>query len=339
MSKIDLQDIRRQAFGRWPDILRSLGIPAEVLKNRRNQPCPCCGGTDRFQFIDKGTGRFVCRALDGLGGDGFTLVMHWLDNDFKSALKAIAEALRLEADVEIMRPVLSVTPAPKRNNSATIARLWREALPIRTGDPVARYLTNRGLELASYPVVLRHHPALDYWTAVSDKPVRLGTFPAMLAKVTNSAGKVVGLHRIYLTKEGSKASPLHPVTSETLDAKKLLTVNEGAMRGAAVRLYEPENLALAVTEGIETALAARLGSGLPCWAAVSAWGLENVALPENVTDVHIMADNDISGTGQRAAERLAKRLLGEGRRVRVHTPSTPDTDWLDVYQQRPEAAA
>jgi putative DNA primase/helicase len=199
-------------------------------------------------------------------------------------------------------------------------------------------LASRGLDLAFYPAALRHHPALDYWTEVGDKPAKIGIYPAMLAQVTSPTGEIVGLHRIYLTPEGRKAVPRPPVTGEALDAKKLLTAYEGAMRGASVRLFEPESVALAVTEGIETALAVRLGSGLPCWAAVSAWGLENVAIPENVADVHIMADNDISGTGQRAAERLAKRLHGEARRVRIHTPSTPGTDWLDVYNSK-EAAA
>ncbi|MDN0076008.1 toprim domain-containing protein [Crenobacter sp. SG2303] len=161
----------------------------------------------------------------------------------------------------------------------------------------------------------------------------------MLAAVTSPAGELVALHRVYLTPDGRKAHPVDPATGEALDAKKLLTAREGAMRGAAVRLYEPEGGMLALAEGIETAIAVRLGSGLPCWAMVSAWGLEHTALPESATDVHIMADHDVSGTGQNAAKKLAKRLLDEAWRVRIHTPSVPGTDWLDVYQSRQQEAA
>ena len=53
--------------------------------------------------------------------------------------------------------------------------------------------------------------------------------------------------------------------------------------------------------------------------------------------------NDVSETGQRAAQRLARRLRQEGRNVRVRIPSTAGQDWLDVLNQsttnQPEAAA
>ncbi|MDN0085425.1 toprim domain-containing protein [Crenobacter sp. SG2305] len=336
MSRIDLSAVRREAFGRWPDILAVLGLPAAAL-TKKNKPCPCCGGTDRFSFIDQGTGRFVCRSLDGLGGDGFALAMHWLNADFPTALRAVAGALGMAAGVAYQRtPAPAALPAPaKRDNSATIAKLWSEAHPLKAGDPATRYLANRGLVLDTMQAALRCHPALGYW----HDGRRLGTFPALLAKVTSPTGEVVALHRIYLTPDGRKAHPADPATGELLDAKKLLTAREGAMRGAAIRLYEPDGGTLALAEGIETALAVRLGSSLPCWATVSAWGLANAVLPESVADVHIMADNDVSGTGQQAAKKLAKRLLDEARRVRLHIPTTPDTDWLDALNERQQQEA
>jgi putative DNA primase/helicase len=333
---LNADTVRRAANGRWPDILAALGIPAAVLAKKRNQPCPACGGKDRFQFIDKGQGRFVCRSLDSLGGDGFALAMHWLHADFPTALRAVAGVLGMGAGVTPQRAsALPASPAPgKRDNSATIVRLWAEGLPIRCDDPVARYLANRGLGLASYPAALRHHRALGYWTEIDGKLTKIGTFPALLAAATSPVGELVALHRIYLTDDGRKNALVHPTTGQPLDAKKLLTAFDGAMRGAAIQLYEPEDGVLAVAEGLETALAVRLGSSLPCVSAISAWGLEHIALPKSVTDVHIMGDNDASGTGLRAAEQLAKRLLGEGRCVRIHTPNTPGFDWLDVLNAR-----
>ena len=34
--------------GRWPDILRSLGLLSSAALAGRDQPCPACGGHDRF---------------------------------------------------------------------------------------------------------------------------------------------------------------------------------------------------------------------------------------------------------------------------------------------------
>ncbi|HGU7797881.1 TPA: phage/plasmid primase, P4 family [Escherichia coli] len=58
------------ALGHWPRILPALGI--QVLKNR-HQPCPVCGGSDRFRFDDReGRGTWYCNQCGA--GDGLKLV-------------------------------------------------------------------------------------------------------------------------------------------------------------------------------------------------------------------------------------------------------------------------
>ncbi|MNY43919.1 hypothetical protein D3C86_1789040 [compost metagenome] len=91
---------------------------------------------------------------------------------------------------------------------------------------------------------------------------------------------------------------------------------------------------LAVAEGIETAVAFHLLTGLPTWAAVSAGGLEAIAIPPEVEEVVIAADHDASGTGQVAAIALARRLKAEGRRYRFELPTAPGMDWNDVLMQQ-----
>ncbi|GHM17395.1 hypothetical protein ECZU43_14530 [Escherichia coli] len=57
------------ALGHWPRILPALGI--QVLKNR-HQPCPVCGGSDRFRFDDReGRGTWYCNQCGA--GDGLKL--------------------------------------------------------------------------------------------------------------------------------------------------------------------------------------------------------------------------------------------------------------------------
>jgi phage/plasmid primase-like uncharacterized protein len=77
---------------------------------------------------------------------------------------------------------------------------------------------------------------------------------------------------------------------------------------------------LVVAEGIETTASVMLATGLPAWAALSAIGLRNLVLPPEARKVLIAADNDASGTGEKAARDAAVRWLGESRRVRITMP-------------------
>jgi putative DNA primase/helicase len=143
----------------------------------------------------------------------------------------------------------------------------------------------------------------------------------MLARLCGPDGRGVSIHSTFLTQEGLKADVPNP--------KKLLSpATPGACAGAAVRLFEPESL-LAVAEGIETALAVHLATGLPTWSAISAGGLRTLILPPEVREVIICADHDSNGVGQAAGAYLATRLLEEGRRVRLVLPPETGTDWND----------
>jgi hypothetical protein len=82
-----------------------------------------------------------------------------------------------------------------------------------------------------------------------------------------------------------------------------------------------------VSEGIETALAVRLATGLPVWAAICAGGIARLVVPPEVSLVVICANHDPDGLD--AAKAFARRLLGEQRRVKILTPETPGADWAD----------
>ena len=47
---IDLSTLKANAQGRWHHIHATLGIPAELLNPHKHQPCPHCGGKDRFRY-------------------------------------------------------------------------------------------------------------------------------------------------------------------------------------------------------------------------------------------------------------------------------------------------
>ena len=53
------------ARGRWKAILLAAGVSEELLA-KQNKPCPACGGTDRFSFLDRdGDGTYFCRGCGG----------------------------------------------------------------------------------------------------------------------------------------------------------------------------------------------------------------------------------------------------------------------------------
>jgi phage/plasmid primase-like uncharacterized protein len=67
--------------GRWPDLLAQLaGLTPEQLTDK-HQPCPLCGGKDRYRFDDQdGTGSWYCNQCGGKdqsggGGTGIDMLM------------------------------------------------------------------------------------------------------------------------------------------------------------------------------------------------------------------------------------------------------------------------
>jgi putative DNA primase/helicase len=319
--------VKDRAHGRWTEILAHLGVDERILR-KINQPCPRCGGTDRFQYTDKfGQGNYHCRKC-GPGG-GFKLLQAVKGIDFGTALREVESCVG--SDPPLQAP--SSTEPPMERMAKLVQKIWDEAVPVSAGDEVDRYLCGRGIALTTFPKVLRLHPSLGYYERQEEggKSRKVAEFPAMLACIQGIDGHVVTLHRTYLSN-GQKAKALG-------EAKKVLS---GGINGAAVRLCEPTN-ELGVAEGIETALAIHLATGKPVWAGLSAGNLEKLWVPPTVCRICIYADNDANSDfdGQALAYALARRLkkqeLQSGpRQVHVFVPRRPGADWADVWSARME---
>ena len=126
--------------GRWPDILRRLELLSSAALAGRDQPCPTCGGHDRFRFTDKGFGRWFCRGC-GMGGDGLRLVQTIKRVDFQTAA-ALVETVVGKVDAPDARKI------PDKGKSAKPSdpmKPWREAGPYLTDSPIDRYFRPRAL--------------------------------------------------------------------------------------------------------------------------------------------------------------------------------------------------
>jgi putative DNA primase/helicase len=175
---------------------------------------------------------------------------------------------------------------------------WKTARP---GHPfLTRYLRARGLSLESPP---------------SLRLAFLRGEPVMVARVEGPGG-LLGLHLTILEPDG-------------LGRKEKRLARGSKPKGGAIRLFPlEEGQPLVLAEGIETALAVRVATGWPVWATIAAPFMKEVALPPEAKEVVIAADHDKAGI--EAAHALARRLLREGRRVRIAVPPEEGEDWLDV---------
>lgn len=322
-----MSEIAQLCQHRWTDILQSFGVNPVAL-NGRNQPCPLCGGKNRYRFTNyQGNGTVVCSQCMQPEEcvDGFEFLMRLTGKQFKEIAQEV-------------RGVLGETRARPPQNSdverhrARLRKVWADANPLSKGCPTHLYLLNRGLAGIEFGRLesLRCHPGLDYWHVEGNElPYKLGIFPAMIGLVTTTDGHPATLHCTYLTSEGKKAS-VDPV-------RKMMTPSR-SFGGGAVRLATPASgQPLAVAEGIETALAIKLQHPDFCpWAVISAGNMEKFMPPDEVSSaIYIAADNDHSFVGQAAAFTLARKLSAKKHKASVLMPEKKGTDFNDqLIQQR-----
>jgi len=159
-------DVLLAAEGHWPRLLAELaGLTPEQLQDR-HQPCPACGGTDRYRWDrDDGPGGWYCnqcggRERSGGGGSGLDLLLRVTGWDFATAARHLEAHLRLEQPkplrVALPPPVAaqraepdvswdgllasaasSPPPLPKAVSAFHLALLDEHSAPLPTGSPYA----------------------------------------------------------------------------------------------------------------------------------------------------------------------------------------------------------
>lgn len=303
--------IHEVAHGRWPGILAALEVLDERQLSGRHCPCPSCGGRDRFRFDDKeGRGTWFCSHCGA--GSGVDLIMLAKGWDFRTT------AGEIERVAGAVQAGSAGHQLSEQEKIARLRRVWAEATPLQPGDEAMRYLAGRGLVLPAPPASIRLHPALPYHEAGKE----VGRFPAMVARVVDSKGAGVSLHRTYL--QGGRKAPVS-LPKKTMPGK--------GISGAAIRLSHQPSEWVGIAEGVETALAASVLFCCPVWSVVSANGIETFEPPAGVTSVTVFADNDKNFTGQAAAYAAARRLTQRGIVCDVAIPPMVG-DWLDVLMAR-----
>jgi hypothetical protein len=217
------------------------------------------------------------------------------------------------ADPQAKRLRRQADEADRARRIAEALDIWTDSYPADATTQVPRYLRSRGWA-GPIPATIRvhgmhglygRHPTGERW-------------PQMIALIEHVEHGPVGVSRTFLRPDGSAKAAIDPVR-----------LFRGAVRGGAARLA-PAAETLLVGEGIETTLAGIAATGLPGWAALSTSGLVALIMPPIVRSVIVLADHDISGAGERAAQTAAARWLAEGRRVQIYMSPRVGEDAADL---------
>jgi hypothetical protein len=271
------------------------------------------------------------------GGDALDLIAGVRFNDDKP------EAFQWARDWLNLPEIKRAPPATRRPSRSTgyidsVRRIWREARRLQRGDPVDRYLQDRGIHLAELgraPKALRFHAAL--WNSQTKK-----CWPAMVAAITSPLGELVAVHCTWLWADAivvTKA-PIPDRHGPSGGAKRTLGTYRGCCihlwRGASGLRWEemPDDEICMVGEGIEDTLSAVLNRS--AWRAVVAVSLSSMLvldLPPEIATVVILGQNDNRGSdADQLLRRVIKRWVDQGREVRVARPPAFLKDWNDLAQ-------
>ncbi|SIT34892.1 P4 alpha zinc-binding domain protein [Paraburkholderia ribeironis] len=326
----------------WISLLVSYGVPADRLTGDACA-CPMCGGTDRFTYDNKrGRGDWVCRHCnngDVMAGDGLQLITRVNRMGLYRLMREIdggpaPRATRIAGAAEVPKPKRKASPefTAKRLNS-----MWNAAKPLSAGDLVMRYLGARvaGLRVAPSPAL--RLGMLEYR---HEKKV-IGSWPGILARFELPDGRLGTLHRTFLERSTPSKAQIVSSDGEILDPK-LNDMTLNPLAGGAVRLMEPKNGEIGVAEGLETACAAHMLTGVPMWYCLNIGLLRQFVVPEGfgIRVVHIFVDFDAvdpktgKSVGVAGGVELAKRLRAEGFTAIVHRPRLRGTDFADEWMTR-----
>jgi hypothetical protein len=229
--------------------------------------------------------------------------------DVIRAIRRFDRNVTLEGEVASSLSQTSLSPAWLRQRALD---LWDSARPL-AGTPAEQYLRRRSIVLL--PTALRFHARTPL-----GQGKRAVFRPAMLAALYEQE-RLVALQRTFL-------DPDEPRRVRDLGNPRRLLGRPG--HGAVMLAPATDTLGLA--EGIETALSAILLLDMPVWATLGNERLAHVAIPDRVTRLILLPDNDRGGRigASKAVEAYAK----PGRTIETLWPPQGFNDWNDVLRAK-----
>ena len=321
------------SFPDWYSVFVAFGI--DVPSNpMRHGSCPVCGGKDRFRFDNKnGSGSWFCNQGNSThkrgkrAGDGFALVAEVLGISRREAVRKIREIVDCPSSPSLK--TLPLQPVRGRKSNIEHARrLYGTGTPARKHHAAKKYFEARGiprtLEIASSSGL-----------RIIEMRCNNGDIaPVLVAPMRSLSGELEGIQRTGLDWSGEKKNvPGADVDKAMLGKKK----SGGTVPESYGFRIGEDGFRLFIGEGLETTLSGleayeNQGNGYVAWDAGNLQ-IVPVSIAEQYRAVIILADNDASGVGHKAAITLAMRLFKDGILCTIALPPVVGTDWNDVIRE------
>jgi putative DNA primase/helicase len=336
-----MTELDQLSFNQWQFIFEMLAPAlAEAIANPgKHVTCPVHGGKDGFRLFKdfNSNGAGICNSCGAKKG---LSMLVWVNNsDYKTQARDVAKLLKsgeFEKKEFKPKPVVLQTssdPVSLGYYKTRIQQTLAQSKQIQFGDLADLYLKKRGIILCNTNINLLFNSNMRYFN-FDDLSQKI-YHPAIIAPITNLKGDVGSCHRIYLSKDGTKADVKNP--------KQMMTKCVESLNGYSIKLFDLDatDVVLCLAEGIETALAVHNLTNLPVWATITAGLMETIEIPKQIKKVVVFADLDVnSKRGQQAAETLKNRLEKEGVCVEIYFPpiyllkqGEKGIDWLDVISR------
>lgn len=244
-SRIPVSFLKIMAATHEYSLLYSVGVTDKHL-NGKHQPCPCCGGKDRFRW-DKKKERYICNS-EGKGyQDWLSLIAHIsFGGSISSAIDYCCDKLGLQKMTDVRKAEL--IELGKRRDLENKQRLERERLrQIAVNDRVA--LEAQSLWSKASPVT--QHP---YLTRKQIPAFYVREYQrALLIPGFNAKREIRNIQRIYhdgskfFLKDGNTNGLFHVVGRITGTEKVLIA--EGYATAVSLHLHYQKPVIVAFTAG------------------------------------------------------------------------------------------
>lgn len=349
---LDVKAIKAALSGRWIGAFNALSPALKpalnaMYKSTPHVACPVHGGIHGDAFrLDK-------NSLDGAGYcntcgsflDG-AAILSWVNGwSFRETLEQLDHYINgnnQTLSINDNRPVINKPPelnnADIEKRKKTVERIIKESSD-QPYEPHLKYLESRGLKPVYSPCI-RYHKGLPYY--YKGKPLINSAgewirYPCIVG-VFKHGGAVTGITKIYLTREGEKASKsvaaniLAQYSEPATNVPIKLSYKIESLSGSAIRVGKIGE-SVNICEGLETGIAL-LNAGLDSMLiATTATLLASIDLPAHVKNVTIWADNDEAGIN--AANKLKSTIVDKSvdNFVDIKVPQKQGhtkLDWLDI---------
>lgn len=282
------------AAGKWPQLLMDLGGLSPEQLTDTHQPCPNCGGTDRYRWDnDEGPGGWYCNGCGGKdhmggAGSGLDLLMRVTGWDFKQATARVEQHLGLPSTPAAAKPRKPKRPARTPDTPPP------DAAPPALGRAVAQwcYRNAAGEQL--------------FWIQRIDQP----------------DAKKLFIHRTWLDGGWHFPSRRDPFTSEWPAPRPLYRLPD---------LIDRPDAPVLVCEGEKAAdAAATLFPTHACLAWCGGTGGVNSADWSPLTGRSVVLWPDADDAGRQCMAKLGARLLALGVQVRIFNPPPEAPEKFDL---------